>query len=986
MSAPTTDAPIDAPPPPQDVPGPPVERPFVARVIRILAVPIILAWIALVAFLNVSVPQLEAVGRSQAVSMSPDAAPSMIAMKRIGEVFEEGTSDSSGMIVLEGQEPLGDAAHEFYDQMLATLKSDTRHVESVQDFWGDPLTASGAQSSDGKAAYVQIKLAGNQGETLANESVAAVKAAIDGMQPPPGVKVYLTGAAAMVADQQATGDSSLRVTEMVTFVVIITMLLWFYRSILTVVLVLAAVVLSLASARGVVAFLGHHGIIGLSTFATSLLVMLAIAAATDYAIFLVGRYQEARGAGEDPESAYYTMFQGTAHVVLGSGFTIAGATFCLSFTRLPYFQTMGVPLAIGMSVVVITALTAGSAIVVVASRFGLLEPKRAMRVRGWRKIGAAIVRWPGPILVATIALALVGLLTLPGYRTNYNDRNYLPADTPANEGYAAADRHFSQARMNPEVLMVESDHDLRNSADFLVINKIAKAIFAVDGISRVQAITRPEGTPIEHTSIPFMIGMQGTTQKLTQKYSEDLTAGMLKQAEEMQTTIDQMQRMQNLTQQMSDVTHGMVVQMRVMVGDIKDLRDNIANFDDFFRPIRNYFYWEPHCYDIPVCSALRSVFDTIDGVDTMTDSIQTLLPLMERLDTLMPQLVAMMPEMIETMKGMKAMMLGMHSTQKGMQDQMAAMQQDSAAMGEAFDASMNDDSFYLPPEVFENPDFQRGMEQFLSPNGHAVRFIISHEGDPMSTAGIARIDEIKNAAKEAIKGTPLEGSTIYLGGTASMFKDLSVGNSYDLMIAGIAALALIFGIMLIITRSVIASAVIVGTVLLSLGASFGLSVLIWQHILGIELHWMVLAMAVIILLAVGADYNLLLVARLKEEVPAGINTGIIRAMGGSGSVVTSAGLVFAFTMMSFAISELTVLAQVGTTIGLGLLFDTLVVRAFMTPAIAALLGRWFWWPQNVRARPVPQPWPTPAVPVSAPGPHPADPADALVTSRHAPVS
>jgi RND superfamily putative drug exporter len=412
----------------------------------------------------------------------------------------------------------------------------------------------------------------------------------------------------------------------------------------------------------------------------------------------------------------------------------------------------------------------------------------------------------------------------------------------------------------------------------------------------------------------------------------------------------------------------MVVQMRVMVGDIKDLRDNIANFDDFFRPIRNYFYWEPHCFDIPVCSALRSVFDTIDGVDTMTDSIQTLLPLMERLDSLMPQLVAMMPEMIETMKGMKAMMLGMHSTQKGMQDQMAAMQQDSAAMGEAFDASMNDDSFYLPPEVFENPDFQRGMEQFLSPNGHAVRFIISHEGDPMSTDGIARIDAIKNAAKEAIKGTPLEGSTIYLGGTASMFKDLSVGNAYDLIIAGIAAIALIFAIMLIITRSVVASAVIVGTVLLSLGASFGLSVLIWQHILGIELHWMVLAMAVIILLAVGADYNLLLVARLKEEIPAGINTGIIRAMGGSGSVVTSAGLVFAFTMMSFAISELTVLAQVGTTIGLGLLFDTLVVRAFMTPAIAALLGRWFWWPQSVRPRPVPQPWPAPAVPAASAGP------------------
>jgi RND superfamily putative drug exporter len=119
-------------------------------------------------------------------------------------------------------------------------------------------------------------------------------------------------------------------------------------------------------------------------------------------------------------------------------------------------------------------------------------------------------------------------------------------------------------------------------------------------------------------------------------------------------------------------------------------------------------------------------------------------------------------------------------------------------------------------------------------------------------------------------------------------------------------------------------------------------------VLGLELHWMVLPMSVILLLAVGSDYNLLLVSRFKEELHGGLKTGIIRAMAGTGSVVTSAGLVFAFTMASFAFSDLTVMAQVGTTIALGLLFDTLVVRSFMTPAIAALLGKWFWWPQVIR--------------------------------------
>jgi RND superfamily putative drug exporter len=937
-----------------------MRRDFLARWIRRLAIPIIIAWFAIIAVMNTSVPQLEVVGQMRAVSMSPKEAPSVIAMQRVGTVFDEFKSDSSAMIVLEGDQPLGDDAHRYYDELVDRLEADPEHVEHVQDFWGDPLTEAGAQSSDGKAVYVQVFLAGNMGEALSNESVEAVQKLVGELPPPAGVKVLVTGGSALIADQQIASDRSVQVIEFVTFAVIITMLLLVYRSIRTVLLVLVMVFLTLSATRGVVAFLGYHNLIGLSTFATNLLVTLAIAAATDYAIFLIGRYQEARTLAQDRESAYYTMFHGTAHVVLGSGMTIAGATFCLSFTRLPYFQSLGVPLAVGMTTAVFVALTLGSAIITVASRYELLEPKRAMRIRGWRKIGAAIVRWPGPVLIATIALSLVGLVTLPGYQPNFNDRKYLPQDLPANLGFAAAERHFSPATMNPELLLIESDHDLRNSADFLVIDKIAKAVFRVPGISRVQTITRPTGKPVEFSTIPAQISLGGVNQEMNRKYMQDRMADMLVQADEMQKTIDTLTRMLTLMGEMSATTHSMVEKTRNMTVDIAELRDSIANFDDFFRPIRNYFYWEPHCYNIPICWSMRSVFDTLDGVDTTTEDVQALLPDLERLDSLMPQLMALMPEQIESMKKMRTMMLTMHATQGGMQDQQAAMSENQSAMGDAFNESWNDDTFYLPPEIFDNEEFKRGMDSFISPNGRAVRMIVSHEGDPLSADGIDRIDDIKAAAKEAIKGTPLEGSTIYLGGTAAAFKDMSDGNNYDLLIAAILALALIFTIMLLITRSIVASAVIVGTVVLSLGASFGLSVLLWQHVIGIELEFMVMAMAVIILLAVGADYNLLLVARLKEELPAGINTAIIRAMGGSGSVVTSAGLVFAFTMISMSVSALIVVAQVGTTIGMGLLFDTLVIRAFMTPSIAALLGRWFWWPQVVRERPVRSPWPKPA--------------------------
>lgn len=324
------------------------------------------------------------------------------------------------------------------------------------------------------------------------------------------------------------------------------------------------------------------------------------------------------------------------------------------------------------------------------------------------------------------------------------------------------------------------------------------------------------------------------------------------------------------------------------------------------------------------------------------------------MDELLPQLLDVMPGIIANMKSMHTMLLTMHSTMSGVFDVMNDSTQDATAMGAAFDEAKNDDSFYLPPEVFQNPDFQRAMASFLSPDGTAARFIISHKGDPGSPDALARIDAIRAAAEEALKTTPLQGAEIYIAGSASTFKDLRDGSKYDLWIAAVSALCLIFLIMLIITRSFIAALVIVGTVALSLGASFGLSVLIWQYVLGINLHWMVLPMAVIVLLGVGSDYNLLLVSRMKEEIAAGINTGIIRAMGGTGKVVTNAGVVFALTMAAMVFSDLRIIGQVGTTIGLGLLFDTLVVRAFLTPSIAALLGRWFWWPQIVRPRPARQ--------------------------------
>ena len=934
--------------------------PRIARAIRSLAPLIILGWLAIILFTTLSavggdwraaIPALERVAEKNSVSMMPADAPSTVGMLRMGRAFQESDSDSSAMIVLEGDQPLGDDARAYYAKLIGELRDDTKHVEHVQDLWGDRLTSSSVQSPDGMAAYVQLNLAGNQGTPLGDESVNAIRDIVDRSSPPDGLKVYVSGAAPLASDMQHSGNDSVLKITIVTVVIIFTMLLIVYRSFITVVLLLVMVGFEVAAARGVVAFLGANELLVLSTFAVNMLVFLAIAAGTDYGIFFFGRYQEARQAGQDRESAYYTTYRSTAPVVLASGLTIAGAIFCLSFTGLPYFNTMGIPCAIGMLTAVAAAVTLVPAGIALAGRMGLLDPNHRLRTARWRGVGTAIVRWPAPILAAALAAALVGLLALPGYQTSYNDRAYIPAGIPANQGFTAAERHFSQSRLTPDILLVEADHDMRNPTDFLTLNKIAKAVFRVPGVSRVQGITRPEGTPIANTSIPFLISLQSATQVQVQKLQNERNADMLKQADDMVTMIGLMQEQYELTKKLNEIMFRVVNRTRDVQEIVDELRVNFSIFDDFFRPIRNYFYWEPHCYNIPICWALRSIFEAMDGVQEINDEMNVLVADMEQLKVILPKLLAVFPQMIKVMQTMHGMQLTMYATMQGLAEQSDDSTTQVSAMGQAYDASKNDDSFYLPPEVFENKDFKRAMASFLSPDGKAARFIISHKGDPATPEGIARIAKVRVAAEEAVKGTPLSNAQIHLAGAATTAKDWHDGSANDLLIAGIAAICLVFIIMLFITRSLVAALVIVGTVVLSLGASFGLAVLLWQYILGIHLHWMVLAMSVIILLAVGSDYNLLLVSRMKEEVGAGINTGIIRAMGGTGKVVTTAALVFAATMASMAVSDLQIIGQIGTTIGLGLLFDAMVVRSFMTPSIAALLGRWFWWPQRVRPRP-----------------------------------
>jgi len=927
-------------------------RPFFARAVRVLALPIVAFWILVTIGTNIFVPQAEKVADELAGPMIPTYAPSQVALLQMGEKFGESDSTNLTMLVLEADRPLDDGDHRYYDDLVRRLQADTEHVQYVMDLWGKPITAAAVQSVDGKAAFVMVRLAGNTGKLQANESVDAVRDIVAADTPPPGLKVYVSGAAPLASDTLAIATASLKNITILTIILIVVMLLVVYRSVPSLLVPLPAVLIELLAAKGIIAVLGHLGIIPLSSFAVNLLVALTLGAGTDYGIFLLGRYQEARRAGESREDAYFTAYRSVAPIIIGSGLTIAGACFCLSLARLDYFHTMGPAVAISMLCTIAAALTLAPALLTLGSRHGLFDPRRPNSGRLYRRIATSVVRWPKPIFVASAVIVLVGAVFVPTYRVGYDDRAYQPADAPANLGFEGADRHFPPSKVMSELLMVESDHDMRNSADFISLDRVAKALVRLPGVAMVQSITRPLGRPLEHATIPYLFTTQGSTSGQQLPFSEQQNENTDRQAEIQAHSLQVIQQVIAINARVADELHTTTVTFENLKQVTDDVNDGISNLDDFLRPLKNYFYWEPHCFDIPVCFAMRALFDSLDGIDSLDQQIGNAVQSFEAIDRLLPQMITQLEQMEVASKATLGILTNNYGPAHLQSTQTDQTYDDLINVGNDFDAARSDDFFYIPHEAFDNEDVKTGMKLLMSPDGKAARFIITHEGDAMAPEGIEHVEQFPDAIKMALKETSLAGAKVYVGGAAASTKDIRDYVASDLLIVAVAAFVLIFLIMLYLTRSLVGAMVIPSTVAFSFAGAFGLSVLVWQHVIGLPLHWLVLPLAFIILVAVGSDYNLLLISRVKEESGAGLNTGLIRALGSTGSVVTSAGLVFAVTMLSMLASNLLAVGQLGSTVCIGLLLDTMIVRSLVVPCLLRLLGPWFWWPTFIRQRPL----------------------------------
>src|SRR5262249_20149986 len=190
-----------------------------------------------------------------------------------------------------------------------------------------------------------------------------------------------------------------------------------------------------------------------------------------------------------------------------------------------------------------------------------------------------------------------------------------------------------------------------------------------------------------------------------------------------------------------------------------------SNLDDFLRPIKSYFYWEPHCFDIPICWAFRSLFDTLDHIDHLAADVNDAKTSLEAIDRILPQIITQLKLTADDSEALAALLVNSYGSSDLQSTQTDQTFSDQVNVGLDFDQSRSDDFFYIPREGFDNEDVKTGMTLLMSPDGQAARFIVTHEGDANGPEGAQHVEQFPTAITVALKETSLAGARVYIGGS-----------------------------------------------------------------------------------------------------------------------------------------------------------------------------------------------------------------------------
>lgn len=912
------------------------------------------------------------------------------------------------LVVLVDPNGLTPADEDTYRRLVQNLRADPGAVLSTQDFVEFPEIKQAMTSEDGKAWTLPLTLAGAMGSVDGQAAYRQAIKIVEDSTKGTTLTYSTVGASATFDDLNAIGARDQMIIEISTVVTIFTILVIVYRNLVAMVMPLVTIGLAMAVAQQVVAGLGEIGLpLGPQTMV--LMTGMLMGAGTDYAVFLFSRYQECIRHGMTNEDAVIRSMATIGEVITGSAATVAVTFLGLSFATLGVFLTVGPALSVTIAIAVAAALTVLPSMMVLAGRRGWIKPRKDLTGRIWRRSAIHIVRAPKIHLAGSLAvlLALAGCAAFVKY--NYDDRKNLPADAPSNVSYDKLGEHFPISTTQQQFLVIHApDTDLRSPKALADLEQMAARVAQVPGIDMIRGITRPSGEMLQEAKSTYQAGEVGSkladASGLIDQNNDNLNL-LSGGAHQLADVLNQV-RLQVLGA-MGDVREVLLglIEMKSLLGDDATLDDldrtaklaanmntvgdslgtSIETITDAYRSSKSMLGTlnnsvacniDPACVsgraelqrrvdgyneaDIAYFEALARGLKETKGTQRVDDVIKKVGAQLEKAIGGLKRLGIENESDVDAKLGeLRTNANRLADSSKQLADGVQLLVDQTRNMGSGLDqassfllamrrdaAEPSMSGFYIPEQILGNPEFKKAAELFVSPDGHTVRYLVQTALNPFGLEAMDQVADIISAAESARPNTTLSNAQISMVGFSPMQNDIRTYYNADLDYIIVMTLVVVFLILAVILKAVVAPLYLMVSVVLSFVSALGIGVLFFQFILGQDIYWSVSGMAFLVLVAVGADYNLLLISRIRDEAKYGVRSAVIKTVGATGGVITSAGLIFAASMLALTVSSLATVVQMGFVIGVGLLLDTFIVRTISVPAMAVLAGDKNWWPSK----------------------------------------
>jgi RND superfamily putative drug exporter len=416
---------------------------------------VLIAWVVAFVAIPRALPSLASVAQGNNSAFLPASAPSEHAVE-LAAPFGT-TNGNTPLLPVPVVAAVSSGTLTPADQAwLTTLAADLLKVPTVVKVHDLGVSAPSA-TVPGQAAQLQVLSDVNQGDdTGITDLIDNLRSAIKNANPPPGMQVHLAGQVAINVDQQKqSGDTGGQV-QLVSIVFILILLLLIFRSLLAPLITLIPPILSVVIAGPIVAEAAHHGL-KVSFLSQILLIVLVLGAGTDYGLFLVFRVRENMRLGQASKEAVVSALTKVGESITFSAFTVIAALLSLLFATFEIYSNLGIPLAIGIGVVLLAGLTLLPALLAIFGRAAFWPTKNvagSATEGAWGKIAARLVKRPAiPLAIGVIVLGGLSLAVTGYVSSGFGGAISAPAGTDSAAGTDLLTKYFPQTAANPTNLI-----------------------------------------------------------------------------------------------------------------------------------------------------------------------------------------------------------------------------------------------------------------------------------------------------------------------------------------------------------------------------------------------------------------------------------------------------------------------------------------------------------------------------------------------------